>query len=1026
MKSKLNLSVILVLVISVTGLISSCSNNARVDQLKLGFFNPPDSAKPGVYWYFMDGNLEREAMTKDLESMKKAGIGYVLFLEVNVGVPRGKVDFLSEEWQELYKHAVREAERLGIRVILGSGPGWAGSGGPWVTPAQSMIHLVTSDTTVSGPAGFSGILPLPKPKKPFFGEGSLTQSLKQQRDNWYEDVVVLAFPALLFPSKIEQIEEKALYYRAPYTSQEGVLPYIQAPAAFHEIEGSAIDQGKIIDLSDKLQKDGSLQWRIPEGKWTIMRFGKRNNGAVTRPAPAPGLGFESDKFDTTAFDAHYRAYIGKLIDKVQRVRKKNGGGWTMIHIDSWEMGSQNWSPHFREQFKLRRGYDPLLYLPVYNGLIVNSLEKSERFLWDVRQTSNELIIENHAGRFKELGRRNGFRLSIEPYDMNPSADLDLGSVADVPMCEFWSDGFGFNSSFSCIEATSIAHVAGLPVVAAEAFTADGSEAWKKYPGDMKNQGDWAFCMGINRLIYHTFAHKPFPDNYRPGMTMGPYGVHWDRGQTWWPLAEAYHKYISRCQYVLSQGKAVADILYLTPEGAPQVFLPPQSALEGTPVMPDKKGFSFDGCSPLFLIRYANVKEGRIAFPGGGSYRIMVLPDVETMTPELAAKIGSLVKAGATVIGNPPVKSPSLVNYPDCDKQVKSLAADVWGAGERPKGLVLHEFGTGMIWWGEKLMNNQSVNYVSNDTLNLYPDYTTVISLLDSAGSKPDFKSSGAIRYTHRKETDRDIYFISNRTASVISDTCLFRDGTMNAELWDPVTGRINTLKCRSDKSGTIAVYIRMDSYQSYFVVFNHFQEPEKGKHKNFEYFPDKQTFYTLDGSWNLIFDTRWGGPGRVVFDSLSDWSKRAEDGIRYYSGVAVYNKSFDLPAGVELSDNSEYFLDLGKLKNLGRIKLNGRDLGIIWTSPWQADITDVLKLKNNKIEISVANLWINRLIGDESEPWDGVINGKWPEWLINGTKRESKRYTFTTHHFYKKDDPLSESGLMGPVTIKLSKKSSGL
>ncbi len=192
-------------------------------------------------------------------------------------------------------------------------------------------------------------------------------------------------------------------------------------------------------------------------------------------------------------------------------------------------------------------------------MIVNSVEISERFLWDIRQTSNELIIENHAVRFKELGRRNGFRLSIEPYDMNPAADLDLGIVADVPMCEFWSDGFGFNSAFSCIEATSIAHVTGAPVVAAEAFTADSHEAWKKYPGNMKNQGDWAFCMGINRFIYHTFAHKPYDDKYRPGMTMGPYGVHWDRGQTWWPMAEAYHKYISRCQYILSQGKPVADI-----------------------------------------------------------------------------------------------------------------------------------------------------------------------------------------------------------------------------------------------------------------------------------------------------------------------------------------------------------------------------------------------------------------------------------------------------------------------------------
>ncbi|MCX6225388.1 MAG: glycosyl hydrolase, partial [Bacteroidia bacterium] len=451
-------------------LLSTQCTQKPTDPLKAGFLNPPDSARPGVYWYFMDGNTTREAMTGDLESMKKAGIGYVLFLEVNVGVPRGKVDFLSEEWQDLYVHAVREAERLGIRIILGSGPGWAGSGGPWVKPEQSMMHLVASSTEVKGPSVFNAVLPKPEPKKPFFGEGALTKELKQIRDGWYEDVVVLAYPTPDTRYLIPDTDEKALYYRAPYTSQQGVKQYIPAPAAYPEIPGSAIDAAKIIELTNLLQPDGTLKWEVPPGKWTILRFGKRNNGAVTRPAPMPGLGFEVDKFDTVAFDAHFDAYIGKLLRKVGPRKSKTGGGWTMIHIDSWEMGSQNWTGDFREQFKKRRGYDPLLYLPTYAGQTVGSLELSERFLWDVRLTSQELVLENHAGRFKELGRRNGFRLSIEPYDMNPTADLDLGAVADVPMCEFWTDKFGFNSAFSTIESTSIAHVQGKPVVAAEAFT----------------------------------------------------------------------------------------------------------------------------------------------------------------------------------------------------------------------------------------------------------------------------------------------------------------------------------------------------------------------------------------------------------------------------------------------------------------------------------------------------------------------------------------------------------------------------
>ena len=442
--NKRTLTSFAVIIILLTGLIYSCNTPSGKDQLKEGFITPPDSARPGVYWYFMDGNLDRDAMTADLESMKKVGIGYVLFLEVNVGVPRGKVDFLSEEWQELYKHAVNEAERLGIRVILGSGPGWAGSGGPWVTPEQSMSHMVATDTTVTGPSVFNAYLSVPLPRTPFFGEGSLTPKLKEIRDNWYKDVVTLAFPSEDVPLIIDRADEKALYYRAPFTSVEGVLPYIPSKAVYDAKKGKPINQSQIIDISAYLESDGRLNWTVPAGKWTIMRFGLRNNGAVTRPAPDPGLGFESDKFDTASFDAHYDAYVGKLIKKVKPSKNKNGAGWTMIHIDSWEMGSQNWSPNFREEFMKRRGYDPEPLLPVYTGLAIRSIELSERFLWDVRQTSNELIVENHAKRFKDLGKRNNFRLSIEPYDMNPAADLDLGGVADVPMCEFWSDGFGYN------------------------------------------------------------------------------------------------------------------------------------------------------------------------------------------------------------------------------------------------------------------------------------------------------------------------------------------------------------------------------------------------------------------------------------------------------------------------------------------------------------------------------------------------------------------------------------------------------
>jgi hypothetical protein len=884
-----------------------------------------------------------------------------------------------------------------------------------------MTHLVAGETRVTGPAKFNGKLPVPENRKPFFGEGSLTPGLKKIRDEWYENVAVLAFPENGSSERIEGIDEKALYYRAPYTSQPGVLPYLTASAYYNESTGSAIDPHSVIHIQGRLHKDGTLEWEVPPGKWTIMRFVRRNNGAVTRPAPEPGLGFEADKFDTLAFDAHYDTYVGKLIRKVQPQNNKSSGGWTMIHIDSWEMGAQNWSPDFRQEFRKRRGYDLLPFLPVYSGRIGGSREISERFLWDLRQTSNELIIENHAERFKKLGRKDGFRLSIEPYDMNPASDLDLGAVADIPMCEFWTDGLGFNSAFSCIEATSIAHITGAPVVAAEAFTADAPEAWKKYPGNVKNQGDWAFSMGINRFVYHTFAHKPLPDKYRPGMTMGPYGVHWDRGQTWWNMSEAYHKYITRCQYLLSQGKAVADILYLTPEGAPQVFLPPPTALEGTAFMPDKKGYSFDGCSPMLLMKNASVENGKIVFPGGGSYSIMVLPQVETMTPELLAKIKALIHEGASVIGNPPLKSPSLVNYPECDDQVRMISQEIWGEGPMPGKIEQRNYGTGKIWWGEDILKNKNTGFAARDSLNIYPDYNVTASILKGSGFNQDFSSSGYIRYNHRSHTGRDIYFISNRTETRIYDTCFFRDGSLNAELWDPITGEIYHAGKIINKNDSYLLSVEMEPYQSYFVVFNH---NKKGIDKNttiLRNISEQKVLMSIDGPWNVSFDTAWGGPEKTVFADLTDWSDNSGEGIRYYSGSAKYYKSFSLP---EMSEtrNTRYLLDLGTVRNIARIKVNGVDRAVLWTAPWQTDITELLKKDENTLEIEVVNLWINRLIGDENEPWDGVKDGKWPEWLINGSERESSRFTFTTHRFYKKGDPLYESGLLGPVTIKTVQK----
>ncbi|WP_200912289.1 glycosyl hydrolase [Pedobacter sp. Leaf216] len=964
--------------------------------MKSEFFKPNDRYKPGVYWYFMDGNMTAETMTQDLESMKKAGIGNLIFLEVNVGVPRGKIDFLSEAWTTLFAHAEKEARRLNIEITLGIGPGWTGSGGPWVKGSQSMQHLVSSELVVSGDQK-KIVLPVPEPKKPFFGEGDFTPEFKKNWKDYYQDVAVLAFPLPKTDEKIADLDEKALYQRAPFSSGN-VRSNMPADGNKSAKPTSAIKRSKIIDLTGKMLANGTLNWNPPAGKWKIMRFGSRNNGAITRPAPLPGIGFESDKFDTTALNAHLDAYLGKIFKKIDPIRKKQTGGLKRLHMDSWEMGAQNWTGNFRKEFTKRRGYDPLKYYPVYSGNIVGSLKESERFLWDLRQTSQELVLEKHAKHVKEYANKRNLGLSIEPYDMNPTSDLALGSIADVPMAEFWSKGFGFNATYSVIEATSVGHLMGRSLIPAEAFTAQDNEGWKQYPGSMKNQGDWAFAAGINRFVYHTFQNQFLPDSLKPGATMGPYGVHWDRSQTWWPMVDGYHDYVTRSQYLLQQGRTVADVLYLTPEGSPMVFVPPLSAIRGDTIG-DRKGYNFDGAAPS-QIMLASVKRNKIEFPSGASYEIMVLPIYETMTPELLEKISNLIEQGATVIGNPPLRSPSLTNYPQCDIKLKSLADKIWGKGKLPNTLVHRKYGLGTIIWGKPILSAQD---------KLYPNYELTAIILKSKGVEEDFKNDGNIRYTHRTSAELDIYFVSNATNKAIQENCEFRSTKGTPELWNAINGTTKQLTDFKLSNGKTNVPIKLDPYESAFIVFS--KENKWSASQTIA--SNEKVLQTLNGQWKINFDEKWGGPKEIIADDLMDWSKSNLEGVKYYSGSATYHQTFEF----SVNEKKQIFIDLGEVKNIARVNLNGEEIGTLWTAPWRLDISDFIKKGKNKLEIEVINLWANRLIGDEQKPYDGIIGNKWPEWLLNGSPRTSGRWSFTTTRQYKADSPLLPSGLIGPVKI---------
>ena len=965
----------------------------RAEQtLEQRFDNPPVSAMPGVYWYFNDGNLNSKEMTAELENMKEVGINKVLFLEVNLGIPKGPVQWMTETWQNTFVQMVRDSERLGIDVNLGIGPGWCGSGGPWIKPENAMQHLVFSSVDFKGPQKVSQKLPVPDQRQePFLS----------MRHPFYEDFAVYAFPSV--GAVIPDINEKALYKREPYSSWKQVKPYL--PTSVHYTEpgpARVIAPDNIVDLTKNLKPDGTLDWEVPAGNWTVVRMGRRINGAGTRPAPSAAEGCESDKFDAEAIDFHLSKFVGTLLEKIAPRAKEHG--LTNLHMDSWESGAQNWTPAFLEEFKKRRGYDAKPFLLTYTGRAVEGVEKSERFLWDMRLTAQDLVLENHAEVVKAYAHKNGLELSIEPYDMNPAGDLDLGAVADIPMGEFWQNAL--DSTYSVIQATSIAHVMGKPVVATESFTSMGGV--DVYPATMKDQGDWAFAVGVNRIFFHTYTHQPLSQDYKPGFTLGPHGVYWNRNQTWWPMVGAYHHYLTRCSEILREGTTVSDVLYLTPEGAPHIFLPPESSLEGTGFYKDKKGYGFDGCSPRMLLERGEVKDGLISFPGGTSYRVMVLPQVQTMTPALLAKVRDLVKAGATIVGNPPLKSPSLSGYPACDEEVQTLAKDLWGSLEAPADPTKRTYGKGAIHWGGQLSPaNQGP---------LYPAYDLTAAILKSMGVVEDFTATGPVRYGHRRTDDRDIYFVSNRSGAPIRADCRFRVTEGNPELWNTVTGERRALLQFERKDGTTTIPMEFDAFQSFFVVFGKGQAPALANGKNFA---ETTPMQEISGAWEVAFDPKWGGPEKVTFDALQDWTKRPETGIKYYSGIATYRKTFQvsgLPSPV-----SKTYLNLGTVHDMARVKLNGKDLGVVWCAPWQVEITDTLKVGDNQLEIEVANRWPNRMIGDKQPADANAREVEAPPGFLGGQKIKTGRYTYCTNDPFKADSPLLPSGLLGPVSISTTK-----
>ena len=547
---------------------------------------------------------------------------------------------------------------------------------------------------------------------------------------------------------------------------------------------------KVQDLTSRMKPDGRLDWNVPKGKWTILRMGHTPTGKTNHPAPKTGLGLECDKLSQKAAEAHWKGAMEPILSDIGPLA---GKGLKQVLIDSYEVGSQNWTPEFRTEFKTRRNYELWRYLPAMTGRVVNGIEETERFLFDVRRTIADLFADNYYGHFQTMANKAGLKLGVEPYGNGNFDELTSGGKADIPMTEFWV-GQGPDRNGGKL-ASSVAHTYGRKYVGAESFTASSQEGrWKSDPYSIKALGDVMYTGGVNRFIFHRYAHQPWLDRY-PGMTMGPWGMHFERTLTWWEQGSAWLKYLARCQYMLQEGRFVADACYYTGEESPGT---PPGRQQLQPALPDT--FDYDTCDTTVLMTRMSVKEGQIVLPDGMGYRVLVLPSRVVLSPNVLRKVDELVRAGATVIGPKPSKSPSLNDYPACDKTVAQLADTLWGDCDG-KTVTEHVVEKGRVIWGRPMQEVLT-------SMEVKPDFECVV--------EPGLQ---ALAYIHRYVENADVFFVANwQTRSTLTD-CTFRVSGKQPELWDPATGQMKMAPVFTVRDGRTVLPLALDPRGSVFVVF---------------------------------------------------------------------------------------------------------------------------------------------------------------------------------------------------------------
>ncbi len=954
------------------------------------FKTPPQAARLQAYWFWVDSDFSKEGITKDLEAMKASGFGGALILNVGSGPdnrPWPEQTYRSQAWFDAVKHASAEADRLGLTIGLANAPGYTGTGGPWVTEEQSMRRVIWTQKDVEGPRKLD--ITLPRPGSPASG---ISFAKAEKASKIYNDIAVLAVPT-----------------------------------------GKTIALRQVTDISALMQPDGRIAWEVPAGKWSIFRIGYAPTMKASHPLPNGLTGcLEVDKMDKDANLKHWQNIIEPL---KKNLGKYYGGSFARLHIDSYECGTQNWTPKFREEFLRRKGYDPVPWLvsfgtPMlglkpgqYNGGIMSGTPRGEisrtlededrtaRFDWDYADIISRLFTENWI-LAKSLMTPDKIKFSFEPY-AGPFNTIEGAAIADVPMATFWttpscSNSFmtmnGDGSLVGC-ETVASARAAGRTVINAESFTSmPNVSMWTEKPALLKYIADGALSSGVNQLTLHHWTHQPFGDNYQPGMTFFKWGVHFGRFQTWFEPGKAFFNYLIRSQAMLQQGEEVVDGLAI-----------------------DKLDNKGDHCDLISSYDFVNddtrVVDGKIQLSSGRKYYYISHPANGVVLPEVAAKLKRLLDDGATVVTDRFKKSPSLKDYPVSDQAIAKISQELWDAGN---------------YQGHLFSNADA----AVKQLALAPDY----EIHSTQG--PD-----SIKVLHRHSSDADIYFVVNRLEKAQNPTITFRVQGKQPELWQAEDLSICDAPVWAQKDGRTSVSLSLGCRQTVFVVFRRsvtnaehavsvsvadasaewsvgrdgkgtpvFCSPTHASAKVVYASGKEKTISTepiaparIDGSWDISFAHQMGDKFQLSFPELIDFSKHADKRVNYFAGTATYRKTIRLDAA-QLASGRRVILDLGTMNDIAAVKINGSVERVLWYAPYTLDITGLLRAGENLLEIAVTNNWANAIIGDEQIPAD-FSNGSFPAWMIKNQPRPSARKTYTTWNYYNKNSELKPAGLVGPVQL---------